>query len=132
MLGLLKLLGRGGKAALKSKHAPAVAATTAAGVGTGYGLAKTGVLQFDPWGDKQEAYEQKKGSEFIKQEAYDRSSQEAQEAYARSQEVEQDPFGYGIETPEMQQERIHEMYTEGLINQDEYNFLSKAIEENLS
>lgn len=127
MAGLLKLLGKAGKAAIKSKHAPAVAGTAAVGAGAGYVLTDTGVLQFDPWGDKKEAYEQKKGEEFIKQEAYDRSAEEAKEAYDRSQMVEAPLNSFGMETPEQQEERIHQMHADGIINQEEYKFLIEAI-----
>ena len=55
MSGLLRLLGRAGKAAFKSKHAPAVAATTAAGVTTistvDTTVGATGHLTLDPDGD---------------------------------------------------------------------------------
>jgi len=97
------------------------------GAGAGYVLTDTGVLQLDPWGDKKEAYEQKKGEEFIKQEAYDRSAEEARQAYDRSQMVEAPLDSFGMETPEQQEERIHQMHADGIINQEEYKFLLESI-----
>jgi len=95
MAGLLNLLGRAGKGAIKSKYAPAVGLTAGAGIGAGYGLGKAGVLQFDPWGEKKEAYERHLGSEYIEQEAYERSKKKQEAAFKRSKQVDKDQFGYG-------------------------------------
>ena len=77
MAGLLSMLGKAGQVGKKIVKSPsfAVGGGTAA---AGYGLSKAGVLQFDPWGEKQSAYEQKLGEEFIKQEAYKRSQNKDQ------------------------------------------------------
>jgi hypothetical protein len=93
-IGLLNLIGRGAKRAISSKYFPAVAGTAAVGGAAVAGGAKSGVIQFDPWGEKKEAYERDLGEKFIKQEAFDRSKAEQQEAYQRSK-GKKDQFGYG-------------------------------------
>ena len=57
MAGLLSMLGKAGQVGKKIVKSPefAVGGTTAA---AGYGLTKAGVLEFDPWGEKQRAYAQ--------------------------------------------------------------------------
>ena len=52
------------------------------------------MIQFDPWGEKKEAYERDLGEKFIKQEAFDRSKAEQQKAYQRSK-GKKDQFGHG-------------------------------------
>tara|TARA_R100000700_G_scaffold16772_1_gene22962 strand:- start:6741 stop:7160 length:420 start_codon:yes stop_codon:yes gene_type:complete len=84
MMGLLKLLGPG---------------ALAAGAGA-YGVDKAteamtgGGIQFDPWGEKREAYERDLGSKYIEEEAYQRSKKKQEEAYERSK-GDKDSFGYG-------------------------------------
>ena len=93
-IGLLNLIGRGAKRAISSKYFPAVAGTAAVGGAAVAGGVKSGVIQFDPWGEKKEAYERDLGEKFIKQEAFDRSKAEQQEAYQRSK-GKKDQFGHG-------------------------------------
>ena len=51
-IGLLNLIGRGAKRAISSKYFPAVAGTAAVGGAAVAGGAKSGLIQFDPWGEK--------------------------------------------------------------------------------
>ena len=84
MAGLLGLLGPG----------VAAAGAGALGVDKATEALTGGGIQFDPWGDKKEAYERHLGSEYIEQEAYDRSKRKQQQAYEQSK-VSKDKFGYG-------------------------------------
>ena len=93
-IGLLNLIGRGAKRAISSKYFPAVAGTAAVGGAAVAGGAKSGLIQFDPWGEKKEAYERDLGEKFIKQEAFERSKAEQKRAYERSK-GDKDKFGYG-------------------------------------
>ena len=84
MAGLLGLLGPG----------IAAAGAGALGIDKATEAVTGGGIQFDPWGDKKESYERHLGSEYIEQEAYDRSKKKQQEAYEKSK-TSKDQFGYG-------------------------------------
>ena len=84
MPGLLGLLGPG----------VAAAGAGALGVDKATEALTGGGIQFDLWGDKKEAYERHLGSQYIEQEAFERSKKKQQDAYMRSK-AGKDPFGYG-------------------------------------
>ena len=88
MANLLSLLTR----AARSPSARAAGLTAGVGAGAGYGLGKAGILQFDPWGEKREAYERDLGEQYIKQEAFERSKKEQ-----KSKTSDKDQFGFGVD-----------------------------------
>ena len=88
MANLLSLLTR----AARSPSARAAGLTAGIGAGAGYGLGKAGILQFDPWGEKREAYERDLGEQYIKQEAFERSKKEQ-----KSKTSDKDQFGFGVD-----------------------------------